>query len=94
MPAAAATKRLVEIPAEVWSALRLKPGAPLLWEVRGSEAVMRAAANRTPAVDEVFGMLARHVKRSGRKAVTTGDMRAAAKRAAARRFERAIKEDV
>ncbi len=93
MPAAAATKRLIEIPADVWAALRLKPGAPVQWEVRGGEAVMRPAVHRAPAVDEVFGMLAKHVKPSGRKSPAPADMRAAAKQAAAKRFLRSAKDD-
>ena len=97
MPTAAA-KRLVEIPANVWTALRLKPGVSLQWEVRGTEAVMRPAANRAPSVDEVFGMLAQHVKhsgaRNGRKAVTAAEMRTAAKQDAARRFVRSVKDAV
>ena len=88
MSTVSATKRLVEIPADVWAALRLKPGAPLQWELRGGEAVMRPAGKRAPAVDEVFGMLGKHVKRSGHKAVTPAAMRAAAKQAAARRASR------
>ena len=92
MPTATA-KRLVEIPADVWTALGLKPGAPLQWEVRGAEAIMRPAGHRAPAVDQVFGMLAKHVKRGGRKPVAVADLRAAAKQAAASRFARSVKDD-
>ncbi len=89
MPSSAAAKRLIEVPADVWAALRLKPGAPVQWEVRGSEAVMRPAPNRVASVDEVFGMLAKHVKRAGRKPASPAEMRAAARQAAATRFVRA-----
>ena len=65
MPASAAAKRLIEIPADVWTALRLKPGAPVQWEVRGDEAVMRAekrGARHSTTIAEVAGMLAPKLK--------------------------------
>ena len=64
MPSTAA-KRLIEIPADVWAALRLKPGTPVRWEVRGDEAVVRAGKHdkkRPAAVAEVAGMLAPKLK--------------------------------
>ncbi len=68
MPTSAAAKRLIEVPADVWTALRLKPGAPVRWEVRGDEAVVRAGKGgpkRRTTVAEVAGMLAPKLK--GRK---------------------------
>ena len=87
-----ATKRLIEVPADVWAALRLTPGAPVRWEVRGDEAVVRPAANRPLGVDDVFGMLGKHIKRKTKKPPTTSQMRAAAKKAAATRFLRSSKD--
>ena len=68
MPASSTAKRLIEVPADVWTALRLKPGAPVRWEVRGNEAVMRAgkgSPKRRTTVADVAGMLAPKLK--GRK---------------------------
>lgn len=65
--------------------------APVQPEVRGSEAVMRPAAIRPAAVDEVFGMLRKHVKQAGAKVPSDTQMRAAAKQAAAKRFLRSAK---
>ena len=71
-------KSLVEVPDAVWTALRLKPGARVKWEVRGSEAVMRAARKDEPAViPSAAGMLAPKFK--GRRI----DWRAAERSAAA-----------
>ncbi len=65
MSASTAAKRLIEVPAEVWAALRLKPGAHVRWEVRGDEAVMRAGEHRPKrraTVAGVAGMLAPKLK--------------------------------
>ena len=64
MSSTASAKKFTVVPPEIWAALRLKPGAPVRWEVRGDEAVMRPAG--TPSVDEVFGMLRNHVKPGGK----------------------------
>ncbi len=57
------SKSLVEVPDAVWAALRLKPGARVKWEVRGSEAVMRAAGKSDAStVDNAAGMLAPKLK--------------------------------
>lgn len=92
MPTSATTKRLIEVPAKVWTALRLKPGTPVHWEVRGEEAVVRAAGNPPLGVDDVVGMLGKHVKRQGKRPPTASQMRAAAKKAAAARFLRSTKD--
>lgn len=80
MPTSATTRRLIEVSADVWTALRLKPGAPVRWEVRGDEAVMRVGKGgpkRRTTVADVAGMLAPKLK--GRKV----DWDAAAKSALA-----------
>lgn len=77
MPATASAKKFTIVPPEIWAALRLKPGAPVQWEVRGDEAVMRPADTAT--VDKVFGMLRKHVKPANRTARSPTEMRAGAK---------------
>lgn len=57
------SKSLVEVPDAVWEALRLKPGARVVWEVRGDEVLIRAASKgRERANDGVAGMLAPKLK--------------------------------
>ena len=57
------SKSLVEVPDAVWEALRLKPGARVVWEVRGDEVLIRAASkDRERAIDGVAGMLAPKLK--------------------------------
>ena len=65
--AAASARRLIEVPADVWAALRLKPGSQVRWEVRGDEVVIRSGKSdpkRRATVAEVAGMLAPKLKNS------------------------------
>ena len=86
----ATSKKQVVVPPEVLAALRLAPDAPVQWEVRGNEAVMRAANDRRVKLDDVFGMLKPHLK-PGHKPLTAVQMREAAREGVAVRFRRALK---
>lgn len=90
MPATASAKKFTIVPPEIWTALRLKPGAPVQWEVRGDEAVMRPAD--TANVDKVFGMLRKHVKPANRTAHSHAEMRAGAKAHVAKKFRQSLKD--
>jgi antitoxin component of MazEF toxin-antitoxin module len=52
---------VMTVPPAVLAALHISASDPVRWEVRGGEAVMKAAA-RKPSVDEVAGMLAPALK--------------------------------
>lgn len=77
MPATASANIFTIVPPEIFAALRLKPGAPVQWEVRSDEAVMRPAEMAT--VDKVFGMPRKYVKSASQTARSTAEMRAEAK---------------
>ena len=65
MSTTASANKFTIVPPEIWAALRLKPGAPVHWEVRGGEAVMRpapAGALNRGSVATVAGMLAPKLK--------------------------------
>ena len=90
MPATASANKFTVVPPEVWAALRLKPGAPVRWEVRGGEAVMRPA--KTPSVDDVFGMLRKHMNTERTAAPSPAHMRATAKAHVAMKFRQSQKD--
>ena len=80
MSAITSANKFTIVPPEIWAALRVKPGAPVRWEVRGGEAVMRPqqeSALNQAAVAAAAGMLAPKLK--GRRI----DWRAAEKSALA-----------
>ncbi len=90
MSSTSSVRKRVEVPAKILEALQLDANTPLHWEVRGNEAVMRAADKRVVTVDSVFGMLKPYSKRKG-KAPTPGEMRAVAKAHVAARFRQTQK---
>ena len=90
MPAAASAKKFTLVPPEIWAALRLKPGAPVRWEVRDGEAVMRPVS--APTVDDVFGMLRKYVKTERKTAPSPTQMRATAKAHVAKKFRQSQKD--
>jgi antitoxin component of MazEF toxin-antitoxin module len=55
------TARALTVPPTILAALHISASDPVQWEVRGTEAVLRAATGRR-SVDEVAGMLAPHLK--------------------------------
>ena len=65
MPTAASAKKFTIVPSEIWAALRLKPSAPVHWEVQGDEVVMRPAEMRTAAKAHVAKNYRQSLKDAG-----------------------------
>ena len=75
------------IPADIWAALRIAPGALVHWELRQGEAIMRPV--ESSALDDVFGMLKPFLKKASRPP-TLAQARARAKVRVGEKFRQSL----